>query len=252
MTTHFDKRFVLAISGLDPSAGAGLLADIKTMENHGVYGLGTMTANTIQTDAHFYQCDWTNADWLLKQIDEMFYYPVAAAKIGIVQSLDVLDDIISLLKAKSPNIQIVWDPVLSATTGFEFGKDFYDHPKLEQILSNLDVVTPNLEEISAFTSAGTVEEGISYITQFCHCYLKGGHNEANPGVDQVYFSNGEVLQLDPILSTVYPKHGSGCVLSSALASQLALGKGLHLGASEAKKYTEEFLSSSISLLGNHI
>src|SRR4051812_14832412 len=106
------RKYVMTIAGFDPSGGAGLLADIKTFEQHKVYGLSVNTANTLQTPEHFLDISWTGIDNILKTIDMLLSaYVVEVIKIGIVQSFTMLDEIIFFIKKKSPAIKIVIDPV---------------------------------------------------------------------------------------------------------------------------------------------
>jgi hydroxymethylpyrimidine/phosphomethylpyrimidine kinase len=84
----------------------------------------------------------------------------------------------------------------------------------------------------------------------CAVYLKGGHHPALPGRDYLW-KGGELSVFDATVSTVYPKHGSGCVLSSSLAAHLALGRSLPEAALYSKRYTEQFLTSNKTLLGWH-
>jgi hydroxymethylpyrimidine/phosphomethylpyrimidine kinase len=89
-----DKRpIVMSIAGMDPSAGAGLLADIKTFEQHKVYGLGISTAQTLQTDNQFFSIRWEETDDILEAIEKMLSnYEVKAIKIGIVKNISAFAD----------------------------------------------------------------------------------------------------------------------------------------------------------------
>lgn len=116
-----NRPFVLTIAGLDPSGGAGILADIKTFEQHKVTGFGISTANTIQTENVFHEIQWTNSDFIIRSIETLFNsYKISSVKIGIVSSLNDLNQIISTIKNLSPTTKIIWDPVLKSTTKFEF------------------------------------------------------------------------------------------------------------------------------------
>jgi hydroxymethylpyrimidine/phosphomethylpyrimidine kinase len=124
-----NRPFVLTIAGLDPSGGAGLLADAKTFEQHKVTGFAIATANTIQTENTFYEIQWTDLSFVIRSIETLFLnYKISAVKIGIVSSLYDLSRIVSTIKMLSPSTKIVWDPVLRSTTKFEFLtiKDYSD------------------------------------------------------------------------------------------------------------------------------
>jgi hydroxymethylpyrimidine/phosphomethylpyrimidine kinase len=99
-----DRPFVLSIAGFDPSAGAGVLADVKTFEQHRVNGLAIITANTIQTANTFYKIQWTNLDFVIGSMTILFTnYEIKAVKIGIVPSLDYLKEIVCTIKNLSQN-----------------------------------------------------------------------------------------------------------------------------------------------------
>ena len=116
-----NRSFVLTIAGFDPSGGAGVLADIKTFEQHHVYGFAVNTGNTIQTENQFFEMEWTDQAYVLKTLDKLFKnYSIKAVKIGIVPSLDYLKDIVFAIKKLSPKTKIVWDTVLKSTTEFPF------------------------------------------------------------------------------------------------------------------------------------
>src|SRR6187431_1237109 len=115
-----NRPIVLTIAGFDPSGGAGVLADIKTFEQHKVYGFAINTANTIQTENEFHKIEWATIDFVLESITTLLgNYAVNAVKIGIVPSLDYLSKIVFCLKYHSSNIKIIWDPILKSSTEFD-------------------------------------------------------------------------------------------------------------------------------------
>jgi hydroxymethylpyrimidine/phosphomethylpyrimidine kinase len=245
-----DRPFVLTIAGLDPSGGAGILADIKTFEQHKVTGFAIATANTIQTENKFHDIEWIDLPFVIKSIETLFAsYKIEAIKIGIVPSIEYLSEIISAIKLQSPATQIVWDPVLKSTTKFEF-MTIEDYSYLHKILSKIDLITPNYNEIEilfpGFISKNLWQQnGISTAV-----LLKGGHNESAIGTDRLFLKN-EILDLLPTHKKCFEKHGSGCVLSSAITSNLALNKTISEACKNAKIYIEKYLSSTPTLIGYH-
>ncbi len=246
-----NRPFVLSIAGFDPSGGAGVLADVKTFEQHQVYGFAVTTGNTIQTENDFYTMKWTDIDFVLTSLKKLFEnYDIKAVKIGIVPSLDYLEKIVFSIKRLSPKTKIVWDTVLKSTTEFDF-MNIENQTVLIEILRELDLITPNYNEILQLDS---VEKNAVQIAQklskYCAVYLKGGHNPEEKGVDYLHTETA-IFKLLPNQNRIYEKHGSGCVLSSALAANLALEKDLKTACDEAKKYTENLLTSNPSKLGYH-
>jgi hydroxymethylpyrimidine/phosphomethylpyrimidine kinase len=141
-----NRPFVLSIAGFDPTAGAGVLTDIKTFEQHRVYGFAITTANTIQTENQFLSIQWTDIAFVLRSIEELFKnYPIKAVKIGIVPSLAYLQEIVLALKRLSPKTSIVWDTVLKSSTEYDF-LNIENQTVLVKILKNIDLITPNYHE----------------------------------------------------------------------------------------------------------
>lgn len=241
-----DRPFVLTIAGLDPSGGAGILADIKTFEQHKVTGFAISTANTIQTENQFYEIQWTDLSFIMRSIETfLLNYKISVVKIGIVSSLYDLERIVSTIKLLSPSTKIVWDPVLKSTTKFEF-MEVQNHLSLNKTLSKIDLITPNYHEAEIL-----FPDFISKENEFStNILLKGGHNQKDLGTDRLFLKN-EILELLPSNQKCFEKHGSGCVLSSAIASNLALNQTLEMACKNAKIYIENYLSSTPTLIGYH-
>ncbi len=98
----------------------------------------------------------------------------------------------------------------------------------------------------------SIEDTIDYLKNKTNVYLKGGHRTDQIGLDQLFYNKIVQLNIEPDKMDITPKHGSGCVLSSALASNLLLGHTISEAAILSKRYTEHFLSSNKNLLGEHI
>ncbi|TXD52608.1 MULTISPECIES: bifunctional hydroxymethylpyrimidine kinase/phosphomethylpyrimidine kinase [unclassified Polaribacter] len=243
--------YILTIAGLDPSSGAGITSDIKTFEAHNLYGLSVCTAVTVQNDISFKECIWIEKNSILNQIEILFdRFSIAVVKIGIVQSWEVLLAVLQTLRNRNPTVKIVLDPVLKASAGFVFHHT-EDFVVFEKVLFLCDFITPNYEEIKELFPEKTIEETLEFIAQRTNIYLKGGHNFAKKGWDELYHSKIVKFNIPPIAKSIFDKHGSGCVLSAALAANLALENSLENACMKAKSYTEQFLNSNSSLLGTH-
>ena len=243
--------YILTIAGHDPSGGAGITSDIKTFEAHGLYGLSVCTAITVQNDKNFKQCTWTPIDTILAQIEILFErFEINTIKIGIIASWQVLLVILKKLHVLNPHVKVVLDPILKATAGFSF------HPSEEQITLNLIwelcyITAPNYYEIQHLYPDKDIDETLEHISSFTNIYLKGGHRKDKKGWDELYHSGIVMVNLPPTVAEVSEKHGSGCVLSSALAANIALNFMLEDVCKFAKNYTARFLNSHLSLLGIH-
>ncbi|GAA5099357.1 hydroxymethylpyrimidine/phosphomethylpyrimidine kinase [Chryseobacterium ginsengisoli] len=243
-----ERPFVMSIAGYDPSGGAGLLADIKTFEQLKVQGLGVCTVMTLQTESQCLSLNWQPLDEILSAIDFLMKnYHVEALKIGVVKDAQFLNEIIKTIKINNSEAKIVWDPVLKSTSEFSFF-DLNTIYELENVLKQIDLITPNYNEYKVLKENHLFEES----KNSCSVLMKGGHREDKLGTD-ILIQNGKEIFINPIDTTsdFYPKHGSGCVLSSAIASHLAFGKNLEEACRNGKLYIEKFLTSNPTLLGFH-
>lgn len=243
-----ERPFVMSIAGYDPSGGAGLLADIKTFEQMKVQGLGICTAMTLQTESRFFSLEWQPLEQILSGINVLMKnYPVRDIKIGVVKDAVFLNEIISTIKANHPEAKIVWDPVLKSTSEFSFF-DLNTIPAIKDVLKHIDLITPNYYEYTVLQENHVFQVGYGS----CSVLIKGGHREDQLGID-ILIEKGKEILIDPVdkTSAFYPKHGSGCVLSSAIASHLAKGENVEEACRKGKLYIEKFLTSNPTLLGFH-
>ncbi|MBS1647166.1 MAG: hydroxymethylpyrimidine/phosphomethylpyrimidine kinase [Bacteroidetes bacterium] len=254
MRMHKNRKYVLSIGGFDPSGGAGVLADIKTFESHKLCGLAAITANTFQNDIEFTQVDWISVEKITAQIQLLSKrFDFDFVKIGLIQSMQALDTLVTLLVSKNPNVKIIWDPIIKASAGFEFHTRA-EPTMLEPIFSKIYLLTPNIPEAIWLGHSSDAHENAKKITSFCQVYLKGGHalkeDKKNTGKDFLFIKE-KMLTFRPKAKTVFQKHGSGCVLASAITAQLAKGENIQRACLKAKQYTETFLNSNKTLLGYH-
>lgn len=242
---------VLSIAGLDPSGGAGLLADIKTFEQLNVYGFGVASALTVQDDREVYKTDWLEYDDIIEQADVLFKrFDIRVCKIGIMPSAEAVNNLVNWLKSKNNNIKIVVDTVLQSTSGFNFMQGTEEQEWIK-LLKNVTLITPNYTEMQKIAEATeNIEKRALNWSEYGAILIKGGHNPDSPGTDILY-TQGTKQEIQAFSEQIAPKHGSGCVLSSAIAAYLALGFSLPDACLSAKKYTERFLNSNSTLLGFH-
>lgn len=248
-----DKRpIVLSIAGFDPSGGAGILADIKTFEALSCYGLAVQTANTIQTDEEMRACYWTPFSTIKEQLEVVLSrFDIRVAKIGIVESGSVLEEIIKLLKQTNPEMKIILDPILFSSTNFDFHTEGNFKNDFSKVFDSIYLLTPNALELEKLYQNKSREEIIKLIAEKTNLLLKGGHIEEKKGMDTLFLKGGGVVNILPHEKCCTEKHGSGCVLSASIVAFLAKGCDLQLACKQAKIYVEEFLSSNSSLLGVH-
>lgn len=236
-----NRPIVLSIAGFDPCGGAGVLADVKTFEQLKTQGMAIITANTIQTEDNLVTIEWQEVSIIQKSIETLMNrYAIQVVKIGIVKDFMFLKSIVDTIKANNSEAFIIWDPVIKSSSGFNFFKED-DIKELPEILDDIDLLTPNYDEYELLGSV---------LTENNKVLIKGGHREEQVGVDILRIGTHEIAIL-PDTTSAHPKHGSGCVLSSAIASQIALGHNLETACCLGKKYVEQYLNSHPTLLGHH-
>lgn len=239
------KAHCLTIAGHDPCDGAGLTSDVKTFQSCGVESLSVCTSITFQNDDAFEGVNWLSAKTIAHQLKMLLaMYSIKAIKIGLVENLDTLQTILSTIhKQYNPENRpyIVWDPILSASAGFQFHGNL---AKLDVVgvLSKIDLVTPNIPESAVLFPNTTWEKGEELP---CSVLLKGGHGSGAESQDVLY-ADGKEIPFSAKRIDV-KKHGTGCILSAALCAYVAQGKELPFAVQYAKDYLHKELLALASL-----
>jgi hydroxymethylpyrimidine/phosphomethylpyrimidine kinase len=245
---HGSVPYALSIAGFDPSAGAGVLADVKTFEANGVYGFGVVTALTWQNDIEFENVEWVTVEKIIEQIAVLLRrFEIRFIKIGLIENIEVLDVLVQFLKTNISEAIIIYDPIIKASAGFTFHMEptlFHD------VLQQVYCITPNIPEAEWLYGKTELNEKLERQSETVNIYLKGGHNDESTATDMLFTADHTYVFANDRLEHG-AKHGSGCVLSAALTAQLALGKELPDAAELANLYTHQYLASSDTLLGFH-
>lgn len=244
-----NRPIVWSLAGFDPCGGAGILADIKTFENLKAYGLGICTAITYQNDQEFEGVEWVSAETIINQIIPLLRrHSLDWVKVGLIESPEVLLEVVDYLRHKNPGVNIIWDPILRASSGFLFHENV-ERQMLFFLLKKLYLITPNILEMKVLYPDIDVEESAFQLSSICRILLKGGHKPGNESVDILY-ENREQFNFSG-KKIPGDKHGTGCVLSSAILSYLALGNTIEVACKKAKQYTLSFIGSNETHLGYH-
>lgn len=245
-------RTALTIAGSDSSGGAGIQADIKTMLANGVYGMSAITALTAQNTTGVTGIMEVSPEFLEEQLDNIFtdIFP-DAVKTGMVSS----DVLIFAIRKKLTQYQaknIVVDPVMVATSGARLISEDAIGALKECLLPVADVVTPNIPEAELLSGVRIETEedmiraaGIISKAYNCAVLCKGGH-QINNANDLLYQDGGFRWFYGKKIDNPNT-HGTGCTLSSAIASNLAKGFGLETAIGRAKEYISGALGAMLDL-----
>ncbi len=247
-----NMKAALTIAGSDSSGGAGIQADLKTMLATGVYGMSAITALTAQNTMGVTAISEVTPEFLGQQIDAVFtdIFP-DAVKIGMTANAELIGVIAERLRFYRAK-NIVVDPVTIATSGARLISEEAIAVLKEKLLPMATVITPNIPEAEALSGMKIAdksdkEKAAEYISRAfgCAVLLKGGHsiNDAN---DLLYENDG-IMWFEGVRIDNPNTHGTGCTLSSAIASNLAKGYDLKNAVKLAKEYISGALSAMLDL-----
>ena len=245
-------KTALTIAGSDSSGGAGIQADIKTMMANGVYAMSAITALTAQNTTGVAAIQNATAEFLGQELDSIFtdIYP-DAVKIGMVSSSALIEKIADKLKEYQAK-NIVVDPVMVATSGAKLISEEAIGTLKKRLLPIASVLTPNIPEAEVLTGMKikSAEDMIRAAEQIskeydCAVLCKGGHqlNDAN----DLLWRDGGYKWFQGKRINNPNTHGTGCTLSSAIASNLAKGFDLDTSVERAKKYISGALAAMLDL-----
>lgn len=245
-------KTALTIAGSDCSGGAGIQADLKTMLANGVYGMSVITALTAQNTMGVTAISEVTPEFLGQQIDAVFtdIFP-DAVKIGMTanaQLIEVIAERLTFYKARN----VVVDPVMIATSGARLISENAVEMLKSRLLPIADIVTPNIPEAEVLSEIkisdkADMEQTARLIADKygCAVLLKGGHsiNDAN----DLLYENGKMTWFSSRRIDNPNTHGTGCTLSSAIASNLANGNDIRSSVALAKEYISGALSAMLDL-----
>ena len=245
-------KTALTIAGSDSSGGAGIQADIKTMTMNGVYAMSAITALTAQNTTGVRAISESTPEFLENQINAVFEdIRPNAVKIGMVSSAELIEVIAERLNYYDAN-NIVVDPVMVATSGSKLMKTDAVSVLTRELLPLATLVTPNIPEAEVLSEQTIhTKEDMERVAKMigdtygCAVLLKGGHsiNDAN----DLLYANGNYKWFSGQRISNPNTHGTGCTLSSAIASNLAKGYDLETSIKRAKDYISGALAAMLDL-----
>jgi hydroxymethylpyrimidine/phosphomethylpyrimidine kinase len=249
---HPSLPIVLTIAGFDPSCGAGVAADLKTLSANNCYGVAAITALTVQSTQGVKAIHATSAATLRAQLDALAEdLNIAAVKIGMLGTRANAVAVAEFLDATKLS-NVVLDPVIQPTAS---GPDLLDAAGVkylaEELMKRASLITPNISEavllsgmeikdVAGMEGAARklVERGARAVV------IKGGHMDK--AID-VLFDGTEAMMLGGEHVRTEHTHGSGCTFASAIAAQLALGRGLREAVMLAKAYVLKAIENGFSI-----
>jgi len=246
-------RVALTIAGSDSSGGAGIQADLKTFQAHGVFGMSAVTAVTVQNTQKVYDIQEVHPKIVHDQISCLFDdIEIHAVKIGMVSSTALIREIAKALKAVNPP-PIVLDPVMISKSGYRLLNRDAQDALIRYLFPMAEVITPNIYEAQTL-----VDRKINTIDDMKNAALdilklgtkkvvvKGGHLEEKSATDILYDGH-EFRKLQSHWVDTKNTHGTGCTFSSAIAANIALGKNFFEAVTLAKAYITGAIEHALSI-----
>lgn len=240
---------VMTIAGFDPSGGAGVLADIKTIGAFACYGVAAVTSVTFQNTRDVLGARHQSADTVRRQITALFDdFEIAAIKIGMLPTPEIVIEVASIIRTKSVPIVVV-DPVLKSTSGFDLVENGVAAALRSDLFPLASLVTPNIaearlfsgEEIQDLPAAQRAAETILAMGPRA-VLITGGDADSDSSTDLLFDEHGSSSYSAARINSKNT-HGTGCTLASALACLLARGQTLREAMPIAKRYIVEAILS---------
>lgn len=251
---------VLTIAGLDPSGGAGILADVKAMSACGTYGMAVVAALTAQNTCGVSGWQPVAPDFVRAQIDAIFEdIRVDAVKIGMLGTPEVIEAVAQALERHRPPF-VVLDPVMVAKGGDRLLAEEAETALCERLLPLTSVITPNLPEAAVLACEPEIRERaempalakklLGRLAAGAWVYLKGGHLTESASPDFL-LSRETSFTFDAPRIATKNTHGTGCTLSAAIAAQLGRGESVPEAVRKAKAYVYEAIARADELEVGH-
>lgn len=248
--TKYKYPSVLTIAGFDGSGGAGIQADIKTISALGCYATSVLTALPVQNTMGVRNIFPIPVQAVSEQIESILddIFP-DAIKIGMVHTPELVETIVKTL-AKYKKTPIVFDPVMVATSGHRLIEEETIQTIVEKLFPISDIITPNMDEASILANmeVKTLDDmkiaGENIKKLGCqNILLKGGHQTTEKITSLFYSDKDDFQTFESLKLNTKNTHGSGCTLSSAIASFIAQGKSMDEAVALAQNYVSEAILS---------
>ena len=248
-------KIALTIAGVDPSGGAGVYADIRAFAAFGVFPAGAIASITFQNTQGVYGAEHQTAESIRRQVEPILAdYTVDAVKTGMLPNREIIEEVARLVGAGGLRNFVV-DPVVRSTSGF----DLIDNAALASLIERLfplsDLITPNIPEAERISGVAIAsEQDIHDAAEVMrsqgarNVLIKGGHldlgGSSKRSARDYLFLDGELTVFEAEYHETTATHGTGCTLASAIAANLALGKGLKESVGIAKRFVNEAIRTA--------
>lgn len=243
----------MTIAGSDSGGGAGIQADLKTFQAHGVFGTSAITCLTAQNPSGVTGILEVPPDLLEKQILAILdFFPIHAAKTGMLFSKTIIELVVHIIKKYK--IKLVCDPVMVASSGAKLLRDDAIESIRNDLIPLSFLLTPNSDEAAIFLgspipSMDEMEDAAYTLYENFRVpiLLKGGHLHKNDRLRDILYDGKEFTAFPSEYISSVSTHGTGCTYSAAITANLASGKDLKTAVLHAKMYLHNTIKKSLSI-----
>lgn len=253
-------KIALTIAGVDPSGGAGTLADVRTFAAFGVFPTAAIASITFQNTQGVFGAEHQSAASVRQQVIPILDdYEIAAVKTGMLPTREVIEEVAAIIAERGLK-NIVVDPVVRSTSGFDLIDNAALRALIEKLFPLADVITPNIPEAERISGVAIETEsdirdaaGVMRDLGARNVLIKGGHLDNADGgrrttdsrkAKDFLFTGSELKVFEGEYWETTATHGTGCTLSSAIAANLALGNDLGTSVEIAKQFVNEAIRTA--------
>jgi hydroxymethylpyrimidine/phosphomethylpyrimidine kinase len=239
----------LTIAGLDPSGGAGVIADIKTFSAFGCFAAAAVTSITFQNTVGVFGAEHQSGASVREQVEPVINdYRIAALKTGMLPTAEVIETSAELVR-KMDGVKFVVDPVVRSTSGFDLIDDAALRRLVKELFPLSDLITPNRPEAERITESvirtpSDIETAARKLQSLGarNVLIKGGHLEdsSRKAIDYLFVGK-ELHTFEAEFIDTTATHGTGCTLAAAITANLALGRDLV----DAVRTSKDFVTHAI-------
>jgi hydroxymethylpyrimidine kinase/phosphomethylpyrimidine kinase len=259
-------RVCLTIAGLDPSGGAGIVADIKTFSRLGCFAAAAVTSVTFQNTQGVFGAVHQTAESVRKQVEAVLDdYEIASLKTGMLPTREIIETVAALIEERRLK-NVVVDPVVRSTSGYDLIDDAALAALIEKLFPLADIVTPNLPEAERIAKMRIADdEAIAKAASVMQSFgarnvlIKGGHalkgkskkSKGNIKARDHLFVGSEKKVFEAEFIDTTSTHGTGCTLAAAIAANLALGNDIFHSVKTAKEFVTEAIRTAPNIGHGH-
>ncbi len=237
------------LSGLDPSGGAGIQADIQAITSLGGHPLPVLTCLTVQDTNNVYGAEAVNAELIRQQLRCLAGdIPVHAIKTGAMGNAAVVDVLMEFLESR-PDVPLIVDPVIKAVGGGDLADDELVRAMKEKLFPRAEMITPNGVELVQLGSSDNEDQAAANLLKAgCRSVLAtGGHGTGIHIINTLYNHSPEPMHWEVERVGRNEFHGTGCTLAAAIAAGIACGLSARAAISQAQNYVHRTLLNALTI-----